>query len=193
MESNNIQKVNQGLNSLPFGDMIGAPLSACVDAQEQAAISTVNFIRRVGFDIEDPDKVINVSFKYVREGTSAELTVPLLTIVPIPYIAIDNVNIAFKAHITGFESESERKVEGSQVAERNDSSVKYKGLGWFSTLNKKTIMQSSLSTKKDSVSTQNSNYCIEATIDINVQAKQESIPAGMAKVLEMLNQAISVQ
>ena len=59
--------------------------------------------------------------------------------------------------------------------------------------NSKTVMQSTLSTKKDSQATKNSNYCIETTIDINVQAKQESLPAGMAKVLEMLGQAISMK
>jgi hypothetical protein len=173
--------------------MIGAPLSACVDAQEQAAISTINFIRRVGFDEQDPDKVINVVFKYVRDGKSVELTVPLLTIVPIPYIAIDNVSINFKANITGFEEER----ENTQVTEAKDDSTNttknYRGLGWFSYRNSKTVMQSTLSTKKDSQATKNSNYCIETTIDINVQAKQESLPAGMAKVLEMLGQAISMK
>ena len=54
-------------------------------------------------------------------------------------------------------------------------------------------MRGSVSTKKDSVATQHSAYSIEANIDINVIARQESMPGGLAKVLEMLNQAISVK
>jgi hypothetical protein len=188
----NQDKVNQGLVSLPFGDMIGAPLAACVDAQEQAAISTVNFIRRVGFAEKEPDKVVNVTFRYTREGKSVELTVPLLTIVPIPYIAIDNVNISFKANITGFEEEHQSDSDLQCRSENTNSAINYYGFGWFNANNRRTIMRSSLSTKKDSVSSQDSNYCIEATIDVQVQAKQESMPAGMAKVLEMLNQAITL-
>ena len=54
-------------------------------------------------------------------------------------------------------------------------------------------MKGSISTKRDSKSTRDSNYSIEATIDVNVTAHSESMPAGMAKVLEMLNQAIMLQ
>ena len=187
-----INKTTEGLNSIPFGQMIGAPLSACVDAQEQASISTLNFIRRVGFANEEPDKVINVSFKYVRDGNHVELIVPLLTIVPIPYIAIDNVSINFKANITGIDQEREQEDSSVQSGQTTDYSRNYRGLGWFSASNSKTVMRSTLSSKKDSTATRDSNYCIETTIDVNVQARQESLPAGMAKVLEMLQQSISI-
>lgn len=173
---------------MPFGTMIGAPLSACISAQEKAAMTTVNFIHNVGFKTKTEngkrtvtDEVINVSFVYEREGTMVTLTVPLLTIVPIPYIAIDTVNIDFKANLKSVEqSEDDRNI--------NQTS------GWEHTYDGRLVdFKTSVSTKKDSKSTQTSQYSVEATIDVNVVARQESMPAGMSKVLEMLNQAIFLE
>ena len=41
-----------------------------------------------------------VSFTYRKNGRMATINVPLLTIVPIPYIAIRDIDIAFKANIS---------------------------------------------------------------------------------------------
>lgn len=65
----------QELSSIDFQSMIGGPLGAIVDAQAQAALSTVDFIKAVGFtpDSEDvttgeitPGSPIYVSFKYPK-------------------------------------------------------------------------------------------------------------------------------
>ncbi|VAW44480.1 hypothetical protein MNBD_GAMMA04-2098 [hydrothermal vent metagenome] len=65
----------QELSSIDFQSMIGGPLNAIVDAQAQAALSTVDFIKAVGFtpDSEDvttgeitPGTPIYVSFKYPK-------------------------------------------------------------------------------------------------------------------------------
>lgn len=66
----------QELSSLDFESMLGGPLIAIVNAQAQAAVSTVNFIKEVGFrkvsDDQDPansevGEPIYVKFKYPRE------------------------------------------------------------------------------------------------------------------------------
>lgn len=173
--------MSQDLQSMPFGTMIGAPLSACIDAQEKAALTTIKFIQNVGFVKEGnkiTDKVVNVTFKYERDGNEVKLSVPLLTIVPIPYIAINEVNINFKASLNSVSSTDYENTSNS------DSGWSYAYDG------KKVDYNASVSTKKDSKATQNSQYSVEATIDINVIARQDSMPAGLAKVLEMLNQSI---
>ena len=167
------------LKAIPFDSMIGGPLSACIDAQKEAAMSTVSFIRSVG--LTEENKVINVTFLYKRDGKNVELTVPLLTIVPIPYIAIDSININFKAAVSGTSKEEQSKEKHSEF-------------GWeMVEYYKKVDVKTTYSNKKDSKATQESTYSIESTIDINVSARSESIPAGMAKVLEMLNQAIMLE
>lgn len=71
------------LSSINFGNMIGAPLNAVITAQANAALSTVEFIKSVGFN--DDGTVKMVSFKYPKElapyqpGTPAgidSITVP---------------------------------------------------------------------------------------------------------------------
>ena len=181
------------LSSIPFDRMIGGPLSACIDAQEQAALSTVNFIDRVGFDPKNPGHVVNVDFTYKREGTDVQLSVPLLTIVPIPFISIDTVNISFKAALKSISSED--AVDVDRQSSYDSTNSRYLGVGSYlrTAEVQRTVMRGSVSTKKDSVATQNSVYSIEANVDINVIARQESMPGGLAKVLEMLNQAISIK
>ena len=181
------------LSSIPFDRMIGGPLSACIDAQEQAALSTVNFIDRVGFDPKNPGHVVNVDFTYKREGTDVQLSVPLLTIVPIPFISIDTVNISFKAALRSISSED--AVDVDRQSSYDSTNSRYLGVGSYlrTAEVQRTVMRGSVSTKKDSVATQNSVYSIEANVDINVIARQESMPGGLAKVLEMLNQAISIK
>jgi len=200
-----MSKLTDDLQALPFGEMIGGPLSACIDAQEQAALTTVNFIRNVGFAKKEvtengqkkevyTDDVINVTFKYKREKNEVELTVPLLTIVPIPFIAIDTVSINFKATLKSFDKSYDKDTDSESSYNTQSSSSSSKNRGWFSAKKRSSSsMYCSVSTKKDSVSTQTSQYSVESTIDVQVNAHQESMPAGMAKVLEMLNQAIFIQ
>jgi hypothetical protein len=67
-------KPGQELSSIDFQGMIGGPLSAIVDAQAQAALSSVNFIKSVGFTPDTEDESGNlvagspvyVSFKYPK-------------------------------------------------------------------------------------------------------------------------------
>jgi len=67
------------LSSIDFANLIGGPLVAVVEAQAQAAMSTVNFIRSVGFkqpakdkgdepgDLPTTGEPIYVVFKYPKE------------------------------------------------------------------------------------------------------------------------------
>lgn len=47
----------------------------------------------------------------------------------------------------------------------------------------------SYSTKKDSTSTKDSKYSVEATIDINVTLGKDDMPTGISKILEILNES----
>ena len=124
----------QELSSIDFESMIGGPLIAVVNAQAQAALSTVNFIKSVGFkagESDDPEASdtgdpIYVTFKYPKEispyqpavpasgdtpATPAvpaqiqqmKLEVPILTMLPIPFIRIEETTIDFNAKITSME------------------------------------------------------------------------------------------
>ena len=65
--------------SLPFGNIIGGPLVACVEAQAQAARTSWEFIQNVGLYADGEEKkTVNVSFQFIKDGRMAQITVPLL-------------------------------------------------------------------------------------------------------------------
>ncbi len=190
-------KAISSMSAIPFEDIIGGPLNACIDAQTQAAVSTVNFIKSVGLNTTvDPktgaekSEAVYVYFSFIKAGRRAVISVPLLAIVPIPYIAINTIDLSFKASITGTDSTSNTEEYSTSTEEKNESSSR-KGGGWL-TKKRTSKMTSTISSKKDSKATQDSTFSIEATIDIEVHAGQESMPAGMAKLLEMLNSAMDL-
>lgn len=95
------------LQAIPFSSLIGGPLDACVQAQAQAARTSYEFINQVGLTV-DPitgeKKAINVTFQYNNQGQLATLVVPLIAIVPIPYLGINTVEIDFLANISASSS-----------------------------------------------------------------------------------------
>ena len=107
--TNASRQVVSALNSIPFGNIIGGPLAACVQAQAEAAQTTLNYIR--GFtmteshlDVEGAEP-ITVSFSFIMEGVPTRMTVPLMTIVPIPYMRIEHVDLSFTADIPACDNE----------------------------------------------------------------------------------------
>ena len=178
------------LQGLPFDNLIGGPLNACIQAQNDAAMTSINFINNVCLneDKETGEKsAIYVSFSFIQNGRKVVINVPLIAIVPIPYIAINSVDISFKATVNGVESESSSTETEYESKENKKSTRK---TGWFR--KKTTTINSTFSTKRDSKSTQDSKFSVEATIDVAVHAGQESMPAGMAKILEMLGAAMDL-
>ncbi len=187
----------QELSSLDFQAMIGGPLCAVVEAQAQSAISTINFIKTVGFkpsaanpsptEDQATGEPINVSFTYKKtvpkaDGTTevkdASLIVPILTIVPIPYLRVDDTEIEFLAKITATEY---RQVDTSVKV---DASLEAKA-GWlWGSAKLKTSFAYQRSTKEGS------NVTRDYSLRIKVKAVQEELPAGMAKVLSLLEGAI---
>ena len=178
------------LQGLPFDNLIGGPLNACIQAQNDAAMTSINFINNVCLneDKETGEKsAIYVSFSFIQNGRKVVINVPLIAIVPIPYIAINSVDINFKATVNGVESESS-STETEYESKGTKKSTRKTGLF----RKKTTTINSTFSTKRDSKSTQDSKFSVEATIDVAVHAGQESMPAGMAKILEMLGAAMDL-
>ncbi|MTI32111.1 DUF2589 domain-containing protein [Xanthovirga aplysinae] len=186
---------NEQLASIPFGTLIGDPLKATVEAQAIAARSTVDFINDVGFKTitnnkETTKEVRYVSFTYKKRDTTGteqtfQVDVPVLTIVPIPFIRINEFNLNFKAKITSIETEQTKKSNSLAMDASISASAKY--------LFFKANMNASVSSKKDSSSTKDSRYSTEYTMDINVHAQQDDIPAGLSRMLNILEDQVTHQ
>ena len=175
------------LRAIPFGQIIGGPLSACIDAQREAALTTVNFINEIGLTDKDGEKeAVYVKFQYRRNGKTTVLSVPLLTIVPIPYLAIRDISISFKANISASSSTSNTQ----STSDSYDIGTSISGGFNIGVARASASFSANVSSKKDSTATRDSKYSVEYTMDVNVSAGQDDMPAGMAKVLELLNESV---
>lgn len=177
----------QSLQNIPFGNLIGGPMVAAIQAQSMAAMTTVEFIEKIGFD--QPSSagaarpVKNVTFSYNKTDDSGaektfQLTVPILAIVPIPHLRIEELNIDFTAKLTDMIELSDQTTSSLNVSA--DASAKW---GW----GRASIRASySRTHNQSSKSSENSEY----TMNVRVRATQSEVPGGLAKVLDMLEAAI---
>lgn len=178
------------LAQIPFENIIGGVLKAAIEAQALAAISTVDFIKDVGF-APVPDStsessedwkggdVRSVSFSYKKvdeagQSTDVQLSVPILAIVPVPFIRIESIVINFKAKLNDFTTENRVKSKGFAAG----GSFASKKIG----LRAGYASQSGSSTS----STQTREY----SLDVSVRAVQDGMPSGLSRVLDMLESSM---
>lgn len=98
--------IGDQFTGLDMQNLIGVPLTATADASVQLAKSTADFISTVGFD--EAGNAHTASFKFDKLGYNDDGTtnqeemnvdVPLLAIVPIPNLQVDEVNILFDMEV----------------------------------------------------------------------------------------------
>ncbi len=216
----------QELSSIDFASMLGGPLVAVINAQAQAAMSTVNFIKEVGFKKLPPESEaaggdtstldpIYVTFKYPKEispyqppvaavaGVPAgpggvppavppvvavpavpavietqQLQVPILTMLPIPFIRIDLTTIDFNAKINSVEyqkTDTNLKIDAKLEAKA--------GWLWGSA-------KLSVSTSFQRTTQQGSTVDRTYSMAVHIKAVQDEMPAGMERLLGILEGAI---
>lgn len=249
------------LSSINFEAMLGGPLIAVVNAQAQAAMSSVNFIKAVGFkpgNADDPTKAqtgdpIYVSFKYPKEIAAFEpavaavaavvqvgdpnypkgmkphanaapdapandgdpahaagfpayvapvpavpakaavpaqfavmmLEVPILTMLPIPFIRIEETTIDFNAKINSVEET--KTDETFKLNASIDAKVQYPPL--FSVATVKLKVSTSFQKNTQSGTKVDKTY----SMAVHIRAVQDEMPAGMEKILGILEDAIKSQ
>jgi hypothetical protein len=122
--------------------------------------------------------------KPVVPSSRLEITVPLLTIMPLPFIRIESLTVAYKVHIVAEDTHADSATKSVTTA---GSAGVTAGWGLW-----KVNLNASISSKKDSTATNTSKYSVEQTMDVNVHAVQDDMPAGMARILSILTDAITV-
>ncbi len=179
--------IGNQFNGLDMHNLIAGPLIAACEAQSRMAVSTANFIKEIGLETGDDGKTSKVrttNFSFQRgligeNGKSVgveevNMQVPLLSIVKIPTLAIDDVNVTFDMEVKSAESsENSKDKQGSLEAEAS------LGIGPFSA---KVSIKGSISChEKNTRSSDNS-----AKYHISVHAKDFGMPEGLARMLDVL-------
>jgi hypothetical protein len=181
--------IAENFRGLPMGDLVGAPLMAACEAQVRLAQATSDFIRNVGFE-ETTDANGNVisktrtsSFNFSRpvqqpDGTwvdeAVEMNVPLLSIVKVPALSVQNVDITFDMEVkTASTDKSSLDLNASVEA------------SWSGFGAKVAVTGSVASHKENTRSSDNS-----AKYHVNVQARDNGMPEGLARVMDILQTAV---
>jgi hypothetical protein len=202
-----VTRAVEELQQIPFAHLIGSPLKAAVEAQALAAQSTIEFIHKVGFkqpaglgaadtdlvfadvtDNADAGELRSVTFKYTKKDENDELkdfslTVPFLAITPIPFIRIEEMTIDFNAKLT---DSVERKTESSFNL---DSTISGSYSAFWSPIKVEARVSATYNQKSGTTEKQQREYSMQ----IHVRAVQDELPAGLSRMLDMLEQAIQEQ
>lgn len=167
--------IAEQFTGLPMEQLIGAPLRAAADASLQLAESTAEFIRKVGFD--GKGKVRTAAFGYQRsnpneDGTSSleemQVEIPLLAVVPVPNLQVDQVNLLFDIEV----KQSERREASIELSAGASGKLGALKVG---------ITGSVSAHQTNTRSTDNS-----AKYHVDIRAANHGTPEGLARVLDMI-------
>ena len=93
------------LENISFKDLIGKPLQAAIEAQADAAKSTLDFVKGLCVKGSDgSEQVAVVSFEFFKNGKKARINLPLLSLVNIPSLEITSMTYHFTAKIDSHSS-----------------------------------------------------------------------------------------
>lgn len=165
------------LNSLDFSTLIGGPIQAAVTAQNNASLSQVQFIREVGLVTgSDNTKELNmVEFTYTDTSettpVSRTLRVPVLAMLNVPSLRIEEMTIDFNAKLTSVET---KNVETSASGNAN-LSLSY---------GKLASLKASASYQKKT--TTGSQVDKTYSMVIHVKVVNDDLPAGLDRMLSLI-------
>ncbi|SHI19746.1 hypothetical protein VA7868_02343 [Vibrio aerogenes CECT 7868] len=180
-------KITNQFTGLPMKDLISAPLKAACDSQIELASSTLSFIRSLGFD--ELGQPVSTAFSYHRESVTGKdvlgndvtetelvsLNVPVLAIVDIPGLRIDDVSVTFDISVNSAESDASQ----SDRSLGNETSLS--GTGLFISKGSTTFTGSVSSHQEHTRKSDNA-----AKYHVEISASQGDTPEGLARVLDMI-------
>ncbi len=181
------------LGSIDFATIIGGPLDACVKAQSNASISTVNFIKEVGFEtVDDEQKLRMAEFKYKKMGPNpdfnpdeevsesnpketlndVEISVPFIALLNVPSFRIETCEVDFNV-----------KLNSTYTKDVSDEfGIKAGASGGFGPV-KFNVDVSYKRTSSTGIKVEK-----EYSLGVKVRATNDEMPAGLEKVLGLLAQ-----
>ncbi len=191
--------LNQGkeLAAIDFAQVIGAPLEAVIKAQASAAQVTTNFIEQTAFekpetnaDKAGPRKLRVATFDYgqmmgskVRSAgaDNLQIKVPLLTMIPIPFIRVDSMSINFNVSLHSTHTVTEKNVAGFSSSVSGSENLEFEKTSWKTSITDQNTYQN--------------NSLVDDTYSLNVtvHAVQDQMPSGMKNVLDIFTNVIQQQ
>jgi len=166
------------LNNLPFNQLLGGPMVAAIRSQAASAYQTLAFVK----GLEDPTtkQLINVDFIYDSSSSTGvnmnRITVPLLAILPIPYLRIKSLIIDLSVKLVS--------VDTTKSTTTTSGSYTQSSYNWW------RGSSSSVSVSSQSTSTYGVNITKQYSYEVILKAVQDEMPAGLARILDIIEEDI---
>lgn len=189
----------QQFSGLPMKSLLGAPLKAATDANGMMARTQTQFMLSTCFDKKGNDlEPIMVSFNITRsivkpDGTPAnpptatvKFTLPLLTLIPLNSLAVDDVKVHFEMEVKSSTSKDNESSQEQETAAKADITAKYNA-GLFS-----VEVHGSVSHNSKSSSSQKEHYeaSNQAKYEVDVHAGQLPLPTGVTTIINAFTKNI---
>lgn len=116
------------------------------------------------------------------EYQKMQIDVPILTMMPIPFIKVENADIEFNVKINSVSNSNSYEKSNSDIT--NKTNFGYKGWGF----NANTSLNASFSNQKSTSS--NEEVKKDYSLNMKIHAVQDDMPAGMSRILDILEESI---
>jgi hypothetical protein len=177
------------LSNLPLYSLLSGPLTAAIEAEQEAAYHTLRFIQEVGFTgTGEKQRVRTIEFGYTRSrrGPTGEtqdvqvtLSIPFLLLFPIPSLEIDALTVDFLAKLREVET---IKDEGDH--ERSRLASKYSFLKGRNRLRVRPTPRKKEETEKTTTS---------YDLSVSLEARAQEPPEGIERLMDGLAGLMSEQ
>ena len=181
----------ENFKGIPIADLISAPLLASCEAQARICKDIVSFVKSLIKEDGTPQTLDFILNRMVADNkgelqkVASKIKAPILGLVPIPGLLIDDVEIEFSmVHSTSSsQTQHDEKQDNSSKKHKKDN-LNPQLQEW---LNEETLQINGnlSSTNKTNRSTDNS-----AKYHIKLSAKQHQVPEGMARIIDMMAHSI---
>ena len=205
--SQQLVSMAQQFSGLPMDSLIGGPLNAATNANNAMALTQTKFLLDTCFKKDDPEKDNYTPIMIVMSLSRGVLTptdtsdhkntteiktvttkfnLPLLTIIPINSLAVDDIKIDFEMEVKSSYGEETSEKQSIKRSASGSFSAKI-GFGCFS-----AKIQGSVSAKSHSESSKDTHYqkSNSAKYSVGIHAGQLPIPQGVATIIEAFSKAI---
>lgn len=202
----------QAFTGLPMRDLIGGPLMAATEANNQMVMTQTRYMLDTGFnriEVEGSDPkqyrydpiLVNLKLRRpvvsekVKEDGSTEVVVdqvetdvevPILTLMPIPTLGVDEVDISFDMEVKSSYGSTQSTSQDKSLAAESSFEAKL-GYGPFSVSIKGSVAYSEKSSSSSEVTRSASN---SAKYHVQVHASQQDIPRGLDLILKAYSENI---
>lgn len=204
------------LGGLSFDKLIGEPLRAAVKAQRDMAKEALNYIKKetIVSGKDGESQLAYVTLNFVKEGKETRMRIPLLTLIPYPSLNISSLTYKFTAKIdassnvtlaVNADTSSLAKAGTGGAAANSGSPGGGGGGGGAAKTDTKNAsgaaaqrtpnassVSATYSSKPGSSAVRDSRYSVETTIDMTVTAGTTDPPAGITKIIGILDSSAEV-